>query len=382
MIELGGEIMIEAGKKIKNMRQLLGLTQQEIASAAGVRAEYISMVESGKRNPSMKVLSLLADYLGRDIGFFLSTREDPFVAVFRSGELGTEEKRILNKAVKLAEDYSFLEDITGKSLTQAPVFPGPSPVAMRDKRQMISYAEGLAEKERSRLGLGREPIRDIFSVLESEGLHVIGLEMGEVRLDGILLFSESKGAYVFINGTMDHFRQIFTAAHEYCHYLKDRENQYLIDRDISEASQTAKDIPIEMIANAFAASFLMPREAIEQAAGEFDRIGPEEIILLKRHFGVSYQAMVYRMLDLRRIKRNDLQAFLKIKPQKLERALYGVSGEDDKRQKPPLLPDRFKWLAAEAYSKGQITLNRFADLLGGDPLELREIMSEAGVAAV
>ena len=48
------------GEKIKSLRESEALTQEEIAVKVGVSKEFISMVESGKRNPSLEVLSKIA----------------------------------------------------------------------------------------------------------------------------------------------------------------------------------------------------------------------------------------------------------------------------------------------------------------------------------
>lgn len=45
---------------IKSLREGLELTQQELAVAAGVSQEAISQIETGRRNPSSKVLYEIA----------------------------------------------------------------------------------------------------------------------------------------------------------------------------------------------------------------------------------------------------------------------------------------------------------------------------------
>lgn len=46
---------------LKNKRELLGLTQEEVASRADIKRAYYTMIESGTRNPSVKVAKMIAD---------------------------------------------------------------------------------------------------------------------------------------------------------------------------------------------------------------------------------------------------------------------------------------------------------------------------------
>lgn len=366
--------------RIKSMRELLGLTQDDVAQAIGVSKEFISMVESEKRLPSLEVLASLASYFGRDISYFLTTREEPFIAVFRSGELGRKESWELSKVIKLADDYAFLEEVTGKVPPLAPTYPDLLAEELKNLRLLYCYAERLADEERSRLGLGREPIKDVFSLIESQGLHIIRREMDGVNLDGVFLFSEERGAFAIINASANKGRQVFTAAHEYCHYLKDRDKGYQVDKRIFEGIRNGKMPPIERVANAFASAFLMPREAISGTCSQLNHIGPEEVIYLKRYFGVSYQAMVFRLRNLNCIREGRKQELLLVKPQALEKLIFAETDEE-KQEHLPHIPERFLELALDAFSMDKISMSRLAELFGTDSVTLRDVLVEAGLAA-
>jgi transcriptional regulator with XRE-family HTH domain len=55
---------IALGKAIKARREELGLTQEELASEAGLHQRWISNLECGWRNPSLRSLQRLASGLG------------------------------------------------------------------------------------------------------------------------------------------------------------------------------------------------------------------------------------------------------------------------------------------------------------------------------
>lgn len=52
---------LDLGRKIKELRQLKGLTQKELAERAGISANYLSRIEEGNCSPPhVKTLSRIA----------------------------------------------------------------------------------------------------------------------------------------------------------------------------------------------------------------------------------------------------------------------------------------------------------------------------------
>ena len=54
------ESLIPLGRAIRSRRELLGLSQEKLAEQCGFDRTYISMLERGKRNPSLLNLLKLA----------------------------------------------------------------------------------------------------------------------------------------------------------------------------------------------------------------------------------------------------------------------------------------------------------------------------------
>jgi len=61
---------MELARAIKMIRTASGIRQKEVARRLGVTANYISLVESGKREPSISFLKHLGKLLGVPVGFF------------------------------------------------------------------------------------------------------------------------------------------------------------------------------------------------------------------------------------------------------------------------------------------------------------------------
>lgn len=68
---------IALGKAVKARREELGLTQEELASEAGLHQRWISNLERGWRNPSLRSLQRLARGLGIKPSELLARSEHP-----------------------------------------------------------------------------------------------------------------------------------------------------------------------------------------------------------------------------------------------------------------------------------------------------------------
>src|SRR3972149_7348841 len=364
------------GEKIKSLRESEGLTQEEVAVKVGVSKEFISMIESSKRNPSLDVLSKIASVFSKEASYFMDTKREDFALALRTAEVDEKDKDEIRKFKEFCEDYYFLEEATGEILHSiAPIYPDPSSSILSDFGQTYRYAEKLATEERRRLNLGDEPIRDIFLLLETQGVRVVRINMENTSVDGAFIYSRDKGAFMLINSSLSKGRQIFTAAHEYCHYLKDREKGYPVCQIITGGIEEHKK-PIERIANLFAANFLMPETTVSKLAGLHakTRLEAEEVVYLKRYFGVSYQAMIYRLKDLGYMRRPKLEKLLQTDPATVEIALFGFTEESVKD--PERLPERYCKLAVQAYTERTISFEKLAELLKLDLVELKERLSK------
>ncbi|MEX1003588.1 MAG: helix-turn-helix domain-containing protein [Crocinitomicaceae bacterium] len=57
----------ELGNTIKERRKLLGITQQDLADLAGVNINTVIRIEGNKINPSIEVVSSIAEILGMEL---------------------------------------------------------------------------------------------------------------------------------------------------------------------------------------------------------------------------------------------------------------------------------------------------------------------------
>lgn len=64
---------MHVGKRIKEIREASGVMAKHVARKAGISLWYLSMIENGKRVPSLEKLENIADVLGVEVArFFLA----------------------------------------------------------------------------------------------------------------------------------------------------------------------------------------------------------------------------------------------------------------------------------------------------------------------
>ncbi len=327
------------GIKLRIERENLGLTQEDLAKAVGLSSEFISLLELGKRMPSLDSLKSIAEFLKKDISFFVRERETAFERLFSQKTLNNRAESELKKFRKYCDDYLKLEEIAGRRLELAPAYSHINPVR-------------LALEERRRLGLGDSPIRNIFLLAELNGLRIYRQALSEeCNIHGIFIYFEIKeAAFALINKNLSEEEQIFTVAHEYYHYLRDRYTDPIIDNpDVFMEEYVSLYHPREKFAQIFALRFLVPSskvKAIIEKDIRSNRLDSEDIVYLKRYFGVSIHIMLQILRELEYLDYSQVKEFQNLDRTEYEKALFGKfpSKEAVLRGKA-LASDRFKSLA-------------------------------------
>ena len=70
------EVREAFASRLRDLRTALGLTQERLASQAGLTSKYISELESAKASPSLDVLhSIVVDGLGMTLSAFFATEK-------------------------------------------------------------------------------------------------------------------------------------------------------------------------------------------------------------------------------------------------------------------------------------------------------------------
>jgi transcriptional regulator with XRE-family HTH domain len=90
MEPIGNDIDVHLGKRLRRRRRLLGLTQQQLAGACGVRFQQIQKYECGANRISAARLWQLSEALEVPVGYFYDGLSDEERAQANQSEPGGE----------------------------------------------------------------------------------------------------------------------------------------------------------------------------------------------------------------------------------------------------------------------------------------------------
>lgn len=351
------------GERLRNLRSESSLTQTQLAGRVGVKQETISSIENAKFSPSLELLSGIAQSFGVTVDYFLREREGQFEALLRAAEFRPEDRPKLTQFSELCRLYSELEEVMAAST------PLAQPRTLPRGVDRFKFIDLVTRQERGTLGFGTEPVFNLVDALEMQGVRVLGLEFPSEHLDGMLLYNGELGAFILVNTRPSPERQLFTLAHEYGHFLFHRERGALVDYSLSGSGRRND---VEMVANAFAAALLMPQDAVRTMWPGKRKARNMDLVRMRRHFGVSFRALCWRLYTVDCIDRAEREALegKEASLRRIERVLFPEKAPD--RAQIPKLSDRLASLAFEAYLANRITVSYLAQILQTDPLTARE----------
>ena len=82
---------IKFGQVVKILRTASGIKQKDLAEMVGVRPHYLSLVESGQRDPSLNVVRLIAKALNVPVSYLFWEMDDV------SREFDSKERKLWNE---------------------------------------------------------------------------------------------------------------------------------------------------------------------------------------------------------------------------------------------------------------------------------------------
>lgn len=153
----------------------------------------------------------------------------------------------------------------------------------------INEIDSMAVNLRNELGEDSMSPIDIFSIARTmENLTLILYPLGK-NISGMCI--KSNGAdLIAINSGMSLGRQRFSIAHEFYHLRYDSD----IKKNVCPIVINSGDDK-EKEADLFASHFLLPSAALYNAIKEYKHISLEQVVWLEQRFGLSRQAILYRL---------------------------------------------------------------------------------------
>lgn len=261
-------------------REAAGLTKVALAQRIDTSASVVSQYELGKTTPSAETLARLALALAVPPGFFGRGLERPLsteTCHFRRARQSTRagQRRVLAQGTLLM--------LLADELEQTVEFPRPAMQSMRQECRQSASPEDAAEAVRDGWGLGRGPIANVASLLESRGVFVLEVEGHSRKLDAFSTWRDQRPVVFVSNEKGSASRRRFDLAHELGHLLL-------------HSSDDVCDPAAEEEADSFASALLLPREPFMAECPS--RLVWPHLRELKRRWGASLQALVRRAHDL------------------------------------------------------------------------------------
>lgn len=191
--------------------------------------------------------------------------------------------------------------------------------------QARAQGEYAAAKELRRLRIDQSQQVDIFGIIENAGIWLFFSPLKDVQ-GAFLRDADTGQKAILINSRRPLSMQRLTAAHEYGHYILGHAAS--LD-DLSDVESPQTRILQEAAAQVFANDFMMPPQLVERIWRDLSlpqqgsHMEPHQVYLLSLHLGVSYTALIFQLVALRKVSRQLANQLAKYQPRRIKQELLG-----------------------------------------------------------
>ena len=277
------------GATLRDLRLATGKSQARVAHEIGVSRSTVTQMELGNRSVrAQEVSSLCRAYGCSPAGLLAAPMKeadrdaDELIAALIQTlpELASEDATTLDdlrEAVAVARALTTLEAELGiEHYSSGP--PAHGFGAATTPWEGVHQGYVIAQGERSRVGLGDAPIRDVDDTLALMRVRATKTWLPD-GVSSLFLRTPETGFLVVVNRQLSLVERRFQYAHTYAHALFDRERQWLLCRFEDRHS------PMEVRANAFASRFLLPKPGVKRYLHSLgkDTLGRTKVASLSLH---------------------------------------------------------------------------------------------------
>lgn len=367
----------EIGERLRVAREGVKLTQAQAAEVIGAARTTIVAIEQGKRRIQMDELQKLATSYQTSANAILRREAVHLDMVPRFRKLDDSRDDDVERATRLLNDLVSAEVELENALgvTRARNYPPERPILPGEVR---AQAEQDAQELRDWLGLGSGPLTDIVSILDLQlGIRVYVRPL-QGKVSGLFAYDEAAGACILLNANHPYERLTQTGAHELAHVVSTRRQPEVLTEDERFTSRE------ERYANIFQRNFITPARAVRQRFAEItagqSHLTRRHVILLAYAFGVSREAMVRRLEELKLAREGTWDWFQGnggITDAQVREVLGDLSRPDISVVSKGLVPPRLALLAREAWKRELYSEGQLARLLHLDRHGMREVLDGA-----
>jgi len=363
---------MELAERLKRAREAAGLALSDAASRLGFQNyQTLSSIEKGEREVKANELILFAQTYFCNLNSLLlgGDESQPEVHFLWRKAPASGKKLEIEALIKhRIEQYQLLENLLGLKNKGAGNLLQVSPENIRTNSEI----DTLANRVGNIFNIGGRPAFALQKVMEQMlRIKILFVELSEFGSAAATMHPEF-GASIVVNSEEAPWRINFTLAHELFHILT-----WNICPPVDMEKNGALFGDIEKKADRFASTLLLPESEVR---GELSsrltdhKLTLSDLIDVAREFGVSTQALVYRMVTLRLIQWEQAESLVKSDDLlMLDRRIR--KGEGDKIP----VSERFILLAVKCLRKGFISRGKFAELLNIDRVDIDEVIESYGL---
>jgi Zn-dependent peptidase ImmA (M78 family)/transcriptional regulator with XRE-family HTH domain len=365
---------MELAERLREAREAAGLSIRDAAARLGfTNYQTLSSIEKGEREVKASELALFGKtYFCSLNKLLIGDETQPSAVHFLWRQAPTERKTEVEAFIKHRfEEYHLLEKLLGLTQDEASVIISVSPADVRTKFKV----DALATKVSNLLNLGSRPAMSLQKVMEQMlRTKLLFVELSDFGSAASTVHPEF-GAAIVINSEEAPWRINFTLAHELFHIITwSTFNPSELEQDEALFRE------IERKADRFASSLLLPETAVREeliARSTGQKLSFSDIVDVAREFGVSTQALLYRMANMQLIewlKADELAKNDEL--MMIDRRVRREAGCEVPSSQ------RFIQLAVKCLRKGLISRGKFSELLAIDRADIDEVLEFWGLSEV
>jgi transcriptional regulator with XRE-family HTH domain len=365
-----GEEVLE--KRIMAARRAAGFSISKAAQKLGFKNyQTLSAIEKGARKINAHELIMITRLYGRSLDYFLESDVAPDPVPLWRKTAETDTTRVQRRFISFLEKYTNLEHLLGLKRRWKDIQKNYD----RDDFSVDGFerADKLGAEIHTYLDLGSRPSSNLLYALENKlRFKILHIPLGD-GVSGASIVDNTLGVGILINANDAPWRRNFDLAHELFH---------VITWDVfshEEIGNGTKKTRPEQYADIFASSLLLPEAHLLDILKETvtdNKIRLIDIIELAKDFGVSTEAILWRLVNLKVLKKSQAQKFLDNPDfHNLDRTMRRRLYDGDR---PSKFPSRFISLACRCLMEGKISRGTFAEYLEIDRTEIDAYMNDAG----
>ncbi len=309
------------GPKLRQLRKERDQTQAQMASALGLSATYINLLENNQRSLSVQVLMRLADVYGVDwrslvedgaptqLADLRNALQDP---VFGGVRPDLQELRaaldhcptLTQNLLALHKTYRTLSEqmlsLVDSDNPETPRTLSASPEALVHDlfRRNRNYFDGIERSAEAFRKAGPEPNDELYWYLKTHIQDKLGIPVEIISIDDesdTLRYYDEKRRRLLLSEGFDHLNRMFQMAHVIGLIEFGDDFDALIDEAKITDPRGKARCRVEL-ANYFAAAVLMPYAQFLKAS----RDCRYDLDHLAARFGVSFEQVCHRVTTLQR----------------------------------------------------------------------------------